>query len=56
VRGGFAEVGPQGLTMLAETVIDLVELQADTLVQAIKDAEEDVADSKEGAARDRAKT
>ena len=56
VRGGFAEVGPSGLTVLAETAIDLVELEADTLNQAIKDAEEDVADAKEDSARDRAKT
>ena len=56
VRGGFAEVGPTGLTVLAKTAIDLVELQADTLVQAIQDAEEDVADAKEDAARDQART
>src|SRR5262245_43276221 len=56
VRGGFAEVGPQGLTVLAETAIDLIELEADTLNQAIKDAEEDIADAKDEAVRDRAKT
>jgi F-type H+-transporting ATPase subunit epsilon len=56
VRGGFAEVGPQGLTVLAETAIDLVELEAETLNQAIKDAEEDIADAKEETVRDRAKT
>ena len=56
VRGGFAEVGPQGLTVLAETAIDLVELEAETLNQAIKDAEEDIADAKDEGARDRAKT
>ena len=28
VRGGFAEVSPAGLTVLAETAIDLVELDA----------------------------
>jgi F-type H+-transporting ATPase subunit epsilon len=56
VRGGFAEVGPQGLTVLAETAIDLVELERSVLDQAIKDAEEDIVDAKEDAARDRAKT
>lgn len=56
VRGGFAEVGPSGLTVLAETAIDLVELNADVLAQAIKDAEEDVVDAKDEGARDRAKT
>ena len=56
VRGGFAEVGPAGLTVLAETAIDLAELEADTLLGAIKDAEEDVTDATEDAVRDRAKT
>ena len=56
VRGGFAEVGPSGLTVLAETAIDLVELDRAVLDQAIKDAEEDIVDAKEDAARDRAKT
>jgi F-type H+-transporting ATPase subunit epsilon len=56
VHGGFAEVGPSGLTVLAETAIDLAELEADVLNRAIKDAEEDVADAHEDAARDRAKT
>ncbi|MGA8690132.1 MAG: F0F1 ATP synthase subunit epsilon [Methyloceanibacter sp.] len=56
VRGGFAEVGPSGLIVLAETAIDLVELQADVLDQVIKDAEEDVADATQDEARDRAKT
>ena len=56
IRGGFAEVGPAGLTVLAETAIDLVELDADQLAQAVKDAEEDVADATEDAVRDRAQT
>ena len=56
VSGGFAEVGPQGLTVLAETAIDLIELEAETLNQAIKDAEEDIADAKDEGVRDRAKT
>jgi len=56
IRGGFAEIGPSGLTVLAETAIDLVELDARRFAQAIKDAEEDVADATEDAARDRAKT
>ena len=56
VRGGFAEVGPSGLTVLAETAIDLVELEADTLNRAIKDAEEDVTDAKDDASRDRTRT
>jgi F-type H+-transporting ATPase subunit epsilon len=46
VRGGFAEVNPKGLTVLAETAIPLAELNADALAREIKDAEEDVADAK----------
>jgi F-type H+-transporting ATPase subunit epsilon len=56
VRGGFAEVSPAGLTVLAETAIDLVELDAGQLAEAIKDAEEDVADAAGNDARDRAQT
>ncbi len=56
IRGGFAEVGPSGLTVLAETAINLAELDASQLAQAVKNAEEDVADAGEDAARDRAQT
>ena len=56
IRGGFAEVGPTGLTVLAETAVDLAELDAGQLAQAVKDAEEDVADATEDMARDRAQT
>jgi len=56
IRGGFAEVGPSGLTVLAETAVDLVELDAGRLAGAIKDAEEDVADASSDIARDRAQT
>ena len=55
IRGGFAEVNPAGLTVLAETAVDLDELKADDLAQAIKNAEEDVADL-ENDAKDRAQT
>jgi F-type H+-transporting ATPase subunit epsilon len=56
IRGGFAEIGPSGLTVLAETAIDLNELDAGQLSQAVKDAEEDVADATDDALRDRAQT
>lgn len=56
VRGGFAEVSPGGLTVLAETAIDLLELDAAQFAQAVKDAEEDVADATDDAIRDRAQT
>ena len=45
VRGGFAEVNPLGLTVLAEQAINMDDLDADTLAQKITDAEEDVADA-----------
>ncbi len=56
IRGGFAEVSPAGLTVLAETAIDLIELDAAQFAQAVKDAEEDVADATDDAIRDRAQT
>jgi F-type H+-transporting ATPase subunit epsilon len=56
IRGGFAEIGPAGLTVLAETAIDLIELDAGQLAQAVQDAEEDVTDAAVGALRDRAQT
>jgi F-type H+-transporting ATPase subunit epsilon len=55
IRGGFAEINPNGLIVLAETAIDLNELKAEQLAQAIKDAEEDVADLAHDA-KDRAQT
>jgi F-type H+-transporting ATPase subunit epsilon len=54
IRGGFAEIGPSGLTVLAETAVDLVELDAGQLAQAVQDAEEDVADATDDMVRDRA--
>jgi F-type H+-transporting ATPase subunit epsilon len=56
VRGGFAEVTLDDLTVLAEEAMPLAELDAEALDQRIKNAEEDVADAKDDAARDRAKT
>lgn len=46
VRGGFAEVNPQGLTVLAETAIHMNDLDADALAQQVQNAEEDVNDAK----------
>jgi F-type H+-transporting ATPase subunit epsilon len=45
VRGGFAEVNPKGLTVLAEQAIPLAELSPEVLAQEVKNAEEDVADA-----------
>ena len=56
VRGGFAEAGPDSLTILAEKAIPLDELDADALAQEIRNAEEDVTDAKTDEARDKAQT
>jgi F-type H+-transporting ATPase subunit epsilon len=54
VRGGFAEVNPQGLTVLAETAIPVADLDAAALNRQIKNAEEDAADAKDDEARRKA--
>ena len=54
VRGGFAEAGPDSLTVLAQTAIDSADLNKAALAQEIKEAEEDVTDAKDDAARDKA--
>jgi F-type H+-transporting ATPase subunit epsilon len=54
VRGGFAEVNPQGLTVLAETAIPMADLDAAAISQQVKDAEEDVADAKDDETRRKA--
>jgi len=45
VRGGFADVSSQGLTILAEQAIPLEELDAAKIDKQIADAEEDVTDA-----------
>jgi len=47
VRGGFAEVNPAGLTILAEEAVAVSELSADGLAQKIQNAREDVTDAKD---------
>lgn len=54
VRGGFADAGPNGLTVLAERATPVAEISADDLNQQIKNAEEDVADAKDDETRQRA--
>jgi F-type H+-transporting ATPase subunit epsilon len=54
VRGGFAEVNPAGLTVLAEVALPLAELDSTALENEIRNAEEDVADAKDDEARRRA--
>jgi F-type H+-transporting ATPase subunit epsilon len=54
VRGGFAEVNADGLTILAEQALDLGAVDAADLDQEIKNAEEDATDAKTEAAREEA--
>jgi F-type H+-transporting ATPase subunit epsilon len=51
VRGGFADVRPDGLTVLAETAVPLDELSADLIDAHIREAEEDVDDATTDEAR-----
>jgi F-type H+-transporting ATPase subunit epsilon len=53
VVGGFAEVGPEGLTVLADRAVPVEEVDPGELAGEIRDAEEDMADAKDDAARDR---
>ncbi len=53
VIGGIAEVSPAGLTVLADQATPRDNFDAMTLASAIKDAEEDVADTTDEAQRDK---
>ena len=53
VGGGFAEVAPEGLTVLAELAVPVEEFDRAHLTQEIKDTEEDLADAKDDALRDK---
>src|SRR3984893_383137 len=53
VNGGFAEVGPSGLTVLADTAVPIEEFDLAVLAGTIKDTEEDVADSTDDWQRDK---
>jgi F-type H+-transporting ATPase subunit epsilon len=55
VRGGLAEMGPTGLTVLAEQAVPVAELDADMIAQSIRDAEEDLADADNDVSRDKAR-
>jgi F-type H+-transporting ATPase subunit epsilon len=53
INGGFAEVGPNGLTVLADTAVPIDEFDAAARAGVIKDTEEDIAGSTDGWQRDR---
>jgi F-type H+-transporting ATPase subunit epsilon len=42
IRGGFVEIGPEKVTVLAEEAVPLAEMDLAVLDQRIKDAEEDL--------------
>ncbi|MCF8474691.1 MAG: F0F1 ATP synthase subunit epsilon [Emcibacter sp.] len=46
VRGGFAEVNPNGLTILAEEATPMADIDRAALEADLKNANEDVADAK----------
>jgi F-type H+-transporting ATPase subunit epsilon len=51
VRGGFADVSPNGLTILAEQAIPLAELDAAKIEAELRAAEEDLEDATTDEAR-----
>jgi F-type H+-transporting ATPase subunit epsilon len=51
LRGGFAEVNPEGLTVLAETAVPVEDVDREAMADAIKAAEKNVADARDDAAR-----
>ena len=53
IDGGFAEVGPAGLTVLADMAVPADEFDVAVLAGTIKDTEEDVADEKDDWKRDK---
>jgi F-type H+-transporting ATPase subunit epsilon len=53
VVGGFAEMGPGGLTVLADRAGSREDFDLDLLASDIKDIEEDVADCSDDAQRDK---
>ena len=53
VIGGFAEVSPAGLTVLADKAVARAEFDMALLAGEIKDTEEDIADSEDQAQRDK---
>ncbi len=54
VRGGFAEVNSNGLTVLAEQAINMDDLSTDVLAGEIKNAQEDVDDATSDATKQKA--
>ena len=53
VNGGFAEVGPTGLTVLADLAVPVEDFDVSMLAGEIKDLREDVADEEDDWKRDK---
>ena len=53
VNGGFAEVNPEGLTVLADMAVPVDEFDRAVLAGEIKDTEEDAADATDDRLRDK---
>jgi F-type H+-transporting ATPase subunit epsilon len=53
VNGGFAEVGPTGLTVLADVAVPVEDINRDDFAGYVKQAEEAAAAAPEGALRDK---
>jgi F-type H+-transporting ATPase subunit epsilon len=51
VRGGFAEVGPEHLTVLAQHMLDLDNIDAEKLASEVASAEQLLAEAKDDATR-----
>ena len=51
VRGGFADVAPTGLTILAESAVPVEQLDAAKIEAEMQDAREDVADAQDDETR-----
>jgi len=54
VNGGFADVTPEGLTVLAEEALDLDDIEPATLELDLKNAQEDLRDANTDAKKDAA--
>jgi F-type H+-transporting ATPase subunit epsilon len=54
VFGGFADVSPRGLTILAEHAMDVGEIDREGIRKRIQDAREDAADAKDDHAKAKA--
>ncbi|MBB3931480.1 F-type H+-transporting ATPase subunit epsilon [Kaistia hirudinis] len=51
IRGGFADVSPTGLTILAEQAVPVESLDPNLIATEIKNAEEDLADATDDEAK-----